>query len=100
MIEFYKDNLVPPELCRMLYEVVPKEHHVPVRFHNRRREEGGTPGLLASVTLRRNREPSPIDINLNPIYNESHRRSRCRRSKPPGIAAVRAEIEGVPEEQV
>ena len=39
MIRYYKANLVPPELCRMLYEVVPKEHHVPVRFHNRRRKD-------------------------------------------------------------
>ncbi len=38
MIEFYKDNLVPSELCRLLYEAVPKEYHVPVRFYNWRRK--------------------------------------------------------------
>ncbi|MDP9474163.1 MAG: hypothetical protein M3R38_00405 [Actinomycetota bacterium] len=71
MIRFYKDNLVPSELCRMLYEVVPKKYHVPVRFHNRRRkdlheESGYYP--MGSVDLLRNKKPSLIDINLNPIY--------------------------------
>ncbi len=73
MIRFYKDNLVPPELCYMLYEVVPKKYHVPVRFHNRRRkdlhgESGHYP--LGSVDRLRNNKPSLIDINLNPIYEE------------------------------
>ncbi len=76
MIRFYKDNLVPPELCRMLYEVVPKEYHVPVRFHNRwRKDVHGKSGRypLGSVGLPRNKKPSPININLNPIYRTSHR---------------------------
>lgn len=71
MIRFYKDNLVPSELCRMLYEVVPKKYHVSVRFHNRRRKdlhgESG-PYPRGSVDLQRNKKLSPIDINLNPIY--------------------------------
>ena len=71
MIRFYKGNLVPPELCHMLYEVVPKKYHVPVRFHNRRqkdlhKESGHYP--LGSVNLMRNKKPPLIDINLNPIY--------------------------------
>ncbi len=73
MIRFYKDNLVPPELCYMLYKVVPKKYHVPVRFHNRRRKDlHGESGryLLGSVNLPPNKKPSPIDINLNPIYEE------------------------------
>lgn len=65
MIRFYKDNLVPNELCRMLHEVVPKKYHVPVRFHNRRQknlygEVGSYP--LGSMTSKRNRYPSHIDI--------------------------------------
>jgi hypothetical protein len=62
MIRFYKDNLVPPELCRMLYEVVPKEYHVPVRFHNRwRKDVHGKSGRypLGSVGLPRNKKPRP-----------------------------------------
>ncbi len=83
MIKFYKDNLVPPELCRMLYEVVPKEHHVPVCFHNRRRkhlygESGFYP--LGSVAVPRYKKPSPIDINLNPLYEVGHTCSRRRES--------------------
>ncbi len=74
MIEFYKDNLVPPELCRLLYTLVPKECHVPVRFHNRRRKDvHGEFGLypLGSVNFPRHKKPSAININLNPIYNAS-----------------------------
>ncbi|MDP9456819.1 MAG: hypothetical protein M3Q60_13825 [Actinomycetota bacterium] len=83
MIEFYKDNLVPPELCRMLYEAVPKEHHVPVRFHNRRRkdvygESGHYPA--GSVGVKRRKKPSHIDINLNPIYEAGQGRSKGRES--------------------
>ncbi len=83
MIRFYKDNLVPSQLCRMLYEAVPKEYHVPVRFHNRRRNdvhgESG-PYPLGSVLLSRHKDPSPIDINLNPIYEASHRWEQGRES--------------------
>ncbi len=71
MIRFYKDNLIPSELCRMLCEVVPKEYHVQVRFHNRRRKHlYGESGLYPAggVCLPRHKKPSPIDINLNPIY--------------------------------
>ncbi len=74
MIEFYKDNLVPPELCKLLYKVVPRGYHTPVRFHNRRRKDlygelGRSP--LGSVDLPRHKKPSAIDINLNPIYSAS-----------------------------
>ena len=72
MIRYYKDNLVPQELCCLLYEVVPREHHVPVRFHNRRRKDvhgeiGSYP--LGSLHSTQGKQPSHIDINLNPIYN-------------------------------
>ena len=71
MIEFYKDNLVPPELCRLLYQVAPKKYHVPVRFHNRRKKDvHGYRGRLPLGTLntKHGKEPLHIDINLNPIY--------------------------------
>jgi hypothetical protein len=35
MIEFHNDRLVPPELCRLLHQVVPQRYHVPVGFVNR-----------------------------------------------------------------
>ena len=34
MISFHGDRLVGEELCRLLYQVVPREHHVPIIFHN------------------------------------------------------------------
>lgn len=73
MIRFYKDNLVPQELCRMLYAVVPKAYHVPVRFHNRWRKDvhEKTGYSRGSVGLRRGKKPSPIDINLNPIFDDA-----------------------------
>lgn len=78
MIRFYGDNLVPPELCRLLYALVPKRHHVPVRFHNYRRKdihgERGRYPRGAVGTNRRWTEPSHIDINLNPIFGVSQYR--------------------------
>jgi hypothetical protein len=75
MIEFHNDRLVPPELCRILYQAVPKVCHVPVRFHNWRRkdlygERGSYP--LGSMRARKhNVESAYIDINLNPLYEAS-----------------------------
>ncbi len=83
MISFHKDNLVPPELCRLLYEAVPKEYHVPVRFHNQRRKHlYGESGLYpaGSVSISRHKKLSPIDINLNPIYEASHSRKQSQES--------------------
>ncbi len=83
MIKFHKDNLVPSELCRMLYEVVPKEYHVPVCFHNRRRKHlYGESGLYpaGSVSVPRHKNPSPIHINLNPLYEASHNFWQSRES--------------------
>jgi hypothetical protein len=34
MIVFHSDQLVPPELCRLLYQTVPEERHAPVIFFN------------------------------------------------------------------
>jgi hypothetical protein len=78
MIEFHNDRLVPPELCRILYQAVPKAWHVPVRFHNRRRkdlygERGRYP--LGSMYAKHNVESAYIDINLNPLYEASLWRS-------------------------
>lgn len=85
MIEFHDDHLVPSELCRLLYQAVPKQYHVPVRFHNRRRkdvhgERGAYP--LGSVDLKRCKIPVHIDINLNPIYKHSWGHSRFYASAP------------------
>ena len=55
MIEFHNDHLVPPQLCCLLYAVVPKRHHLPVRFHNwRRKDLYGDRGyyLLGTLTLK------------------------------------------------
>ena len=74
MIEFHNDRLVPPELCRILYQAVPKVCHVPVRFHNRRRkdlygERGSYP--LGSMHGKHKVESAYININLNPLYEAS-----------------------------
>ncbi len=74
VIEYHGDRLVPPELCRLLYRLVPKDHHVPVRFHNRRRKDvhGEMKRLpLGTCYFKHRRRPSHIDINLNPIYKAS-----------------------------
>src|SRR3569833_266035 len=52
MIAIYNDHLVPPELCKLLHQVVPKRHHVPVRFHNwRRRAVYGDRGRYPSGVI-------------------------------------------------
>jgi hypothetical protein len=82
MINFYNDHLAPPELCRMLHEVVPSRYHLPLRFHNRRQnhiygERGRVP--CGALFFKGNgRDPSHIDINLNPIYGESWRHPTYR----------------------
>ena len=80
MIPFHDDHLVPPELCRLLHQVVPKEYHVPVRFHNhRKRDLHATLYPLGSFS----RTKSPhIDINLNPIYRASCREYILRDCAP------------------
>jgi len=80
MISFYNDHLVPPELCRLLHQVVPKEYHVPVRFHNRRKKD-----IHANNYPRGSFSPTKaphIDINLNPIYGASSYRSDLRGGAP------------------
>jgi len=53
--------------------VVPKKYHVPVRFHNRRKK-GVHDSYYALGSFSSTKSPH-IDINLNPIYNASLRRS-------------------------
>ncbi len=36
MISFHGSNLVPEELCRLLYLTVPEEHHTPIVFDSRK----------------------------------------------------------------
>ena len=86
MIRFYKDNLVPAELCRMLYAIVPKKYHVPVRSHNRRRndlhgESGSYP--LGSMDFPRYKQSTAIDINLNLIYKASGKLDVASLPSPP-----------------
>lgn len=97
MIEFHNDHLVPPELCRSLYQVVSKEHHVPVRFHNRREkrsheERGSQP--LGWMHLKGRGQPAYIDINLNPIYHASRWRPRPRVLAPSSAVPVEI-VDGV-----
>ncbi len=96
MISFHKDNLVPPELCRLLYEAVPKEYHVPVRFHNQRRKHlYGESGLYpaGSVRISRHKKPSPIDINLNPIYEFKEKTEHSFSALAPSSALWRLLVE-------
>ena len=73
MIEFHNDRLVPPELCRLLHQVVPQRHHVPVRFFNRhdaygeltRRKHRGYPTPFGIFM---HHERPCIGINLNAVY--------------------------------
>lgn len=73
MIEYHGDRLVPPELCRLLYNAVPKKDHVPVRFFNRH----DAYGELTRGTQREYSTPFGIfmhgkrpwvGINLNALY--------------------------------
>ena len=69
MITFYKDTLVPSELCRLFYQAVPAQYHVPVRFHTRfppEREER-TRGSLGMVNFGRPPGDTYIDIYLTSI---------------------------------
>lgn len=73
MITFYNDTLAPPELCKLLYQIVPVEYHVPVRFHNRFHTYTDHLGRehypTGSAHLRRTLAETYIDINLNPVYD-------------------------------
>jgi hypothetical protein len=71
MITFYKDTLVPPELCRLLYQVVPVQYHVPVRFHTRFPPEMSyrTHGYMGMRNFEQSSGDSYIDIYLTPIYS-------------------------------
>jgi hypothetical protein len=85
MIEFHNDHLVPPELCRLLYQAVPKKYHVPVTFHNRRRKDvygDQGPYPRGRLHLKAAKMPSHIDINLNPIYESSWRSRRSYVTAP------------------
>jgi hypothetical protein len=68
MIAFYRDNLVPPELCQLLYLTVPEEHHTNVIFvnHATQREERGLKRGWNGCF--RNSDPPTIAIELNGIW--------------------------------
>ena len=73
MIEFRGDSLVPPELCRLLYHVVPKSAHVRVSFFNRHDAYGeptrGKPrGYSTSFGTFTHVKRPWIGINLNAVY--------------------------------
>jgi len=67
MIPFHGDQLVPPELPRLLYLTVPEELHVPVVFHNRP-SFYVPPNALGVCT------GDQIHIDLNHIYDDAQRR--------------------------
>jgi hypothetical protein len=73
MIEFHNDRLVPPELCRLLHQVVPQRHHVPVRFFNRH-DAYGMPtrgkrrGYSTEFGIFMHDKRPWIGINLNALY--------------------------------
>jgi hypothetical protein len=67
MLVFHNDQLVPPELCRLLYHTIPPEYHVPVIFLNLPHPVRPTALGLYFKTERR------IDICLNPIFRSAGR---------------------------
>ncbi len=73
MIEFHNDRLVPPELCRLLHQVVPHRHHVPVRFFNRH-DAYGEPtrgkrrGYSTAFGIFMHGKHPWISVNLNALY--------------------------------
>jgi hypothetical protein len=58
MITFHNDKLVPTELCRLLYQTIPDEYHVPVVFNNGEHRRG----VLGTACS------DHIIINLHPIF--------------------------------
>jgi hypothetical protein len=63
MITFHNDQLVPPELCRLLSQTVPEEFHVPVIFFNQ--PHPWTTSALGLCV----RHGELVHICLNPIFN-------------------------------
>ncbi len=64
MIAFHGDTCVPVELCRLLSQTIPEEHHIPVVFHNRRT-------TYQSRGCRGSYNGHQIDIYLNQIFSSS-----------------------------
>ena len=73
MIEYHGDRLVPAELCRLLYEAVPKKDHVPVRFFNRHDAygeptRGNWRGFSTPFGIFMHGKRPWVGINLNAVY--------------------------------
>jgi hypothetical protein len=67
MLIFHNDRLVPPEPCRLLYQTIPPECHVPMIFWNRPHPVCPTYRGFYTPSKRR------IDICLNPIDTSAAR---------------------------
>lgn len=70
MIVFHRDKLAPPELCQLLYQIVPLEFHRPVVFNNRKDQSETT---RSHAYWRGHPEPGAafVGINLNPLYGHA-----------------------------
>jgi hypothetical protein len=78
LIEYHGDGLVPPELCRLLYQAVPKKDHVPVRFFNRHDvygepTRGKRRGYSTPFGVFMHDERPSIGFNLNAVYYNAAR---------------------------
>jgi hypothetical protein len=64
MITFHNDRLAPKGLCKLVYDLVPDEYHVPVVFYSRKHGEQGAMGSWHG-----RRHPFPfVKINLHQIW--------------------------------
>lgn len=74
MIVFHRDHLVQPELCQLLYQIVPLEYHCPMVFTNKCNSLGnGQPEASHDLGYRwQTNEPGEgfIAVNLNRIYGQ------------------------------
>jgi hypothetical protein len=68
MLVFHNGQLVPPELCRLLYQTIPTCYHAPVVFFNRPHPDDDRVFGICWGEGRR------IDICLNPIFNHVSRK--------------------------
>jgi len=64
MITFHNDHLLAPEFCKLIYDTVPEENHVPVVFTTLAKEYRGVLGQAHFGSA----ESPHIQINLQTIF--------------------------------